>query len=165
MHISPYHKKRSVQHFLLGVFTGTIIAYLIFTYMYGKMYEDVLLDKIQLQTKVSEVERQNEVLLLAKEDLQEKAILTIDAIEITFLNTDELKLDRLITHQFEDLIKQELTDIIGKDSQSVALNDEMLIMLIENKKYIIDDLTYEFKVRKLTISNKIKLTLFINLTK
>lgn len=165
MHVQPYHKKRSVQHFLLGIFVGAIIAYLIFTYMHAKMYEDVLLDKIQLKTKITEIERQNEVLLQAKEDLQEESLLTIDSIEITFDNTKELKLDRLITHQFDDLIKQELQEIIGKDSQSVANNDEMLIMLIENKKYVIDDLTYEFKVRKLTISNKIRLTLFINLTK
>lgn len=163
MHISPYHKKKSVQRFLLGCFTGICIAYLLFTYMHGKMYEDILVDKLMLDTKVSELERQKEVLLHDKEHLEEKAIPKIEAISIQFQNSEQLLLDRLITHQFESIIKQELADIIGKQIDSLANNDELLISLIENKQYTIDSLTYEFEVRKLSISSTVKLTLFITL--
>lgn len=163
MHIPPYHKKKSIQHFLLGAITGACIAYVIFTFMYGKMYEDILLDKIQLQTKVSELTRQKEVLLMDKEQLQEKAVLTVDSIELHFLNSEALKLDRLIIHQFEALIKQELNDVIGKESEALAASDTLLIALIENKQFTIDALTYEFEIRKLAISSKVSLTLYVKL--
>src|SRR5690625_4708595 len=115
MHFSPYHKKRIWQIFIVGIMTGAILAYFIFTYMHGKMYEEVLLDKIQLQKKVEELQRQKFIIQQDKEHLQEKNTLTINMIEIEYINSGQLKLDRLITHQFDVLIKEELHNVIGKD--------------------------------------------------
>lgn len=165
MHIPGLYRKRSFHIFLLGVVAGSLVAYIVFTYMYGKMYEDILVDKMQLQTKVTDLQRQNDVLLQDKEDLQEKSRTLINEITITFTNAKELKLDRLMAHELETLLKQELEDIIGKESHHVAMNDDLLVLLIESKQYVIDDLTYEFIVEKIAITDTIKLTLSINLTK
>jgi|SRR5690625_4261162 len=159
MHIPPYHKKRPWQIFLVGSLIGSIIAYAIFAYMYGKMYEDLLAENVQLHTKIAELERQNEALLEDKENLEEKSDNTIQAIEIDFANSADLRLDRLIIHELEDLILNEINFIIGKEVKSIAENDELLITVLENKTFTIDDLSYRFEVKKLYISERVKIAL------
>src|SRR5699024_4882860 len=114
MHIPPYHKKRSWQIFFVGVFVGAVLAYTVFVFMYVKMYENILSEHLQSQTKASELKRQNQALLEDKEDLEEQSNPKILAIKIQFTNSDELQLHRLITHQLEDYLKNELQSIIGK---------------------------------------------------
>src|SRR5699024_10646709 len=136
-----------------------------FSYMYGKMHEDLLSNNIQLRTQVSELEHQNEALLQDKEDLEdEKADYTIQSIDIEFTNSQELRIDRLITHELEDLIKNEVSDIICKDIKSLSDNDYLLVTILENKTFTIDDLSYQFEVKKLFISEKVKITLHVKLT-
>lgn len=165
MHIPPYHKKKSWQLFMIGAVFGSIIAYIIFSYMYGKMYENILLENIQLRTKIGELKKQTEALLLDKEELEEQTTPTIQTITIDFLNQTDLRLDRLITLQLEDLIKQEINNIIGNNVKSVAENDDLLVTVIENKTFTIDDLSYQFEVRKLFLSENVKLSLYGKLTK
>lgn len=165
MHVPPYHKKRSWQILIIGILIGSVIAYLVLAYMYGKMYENVLSDRIQLQSKITELERQNEALLHDKEELEEQKTISIHSIDIEFMNKEDMRFDRLITHQLEDLIKQEINDIIGKDVKSVAENDDLLVTVIENKTFTIDDLSYQFEVKKLYISEKVKLSLHVKLAK
>ncbi|MBO1003390.1 sporulation membrane protein YtrI [Pseudogracilibacillus auburnensis] len=165
MHVPPYHKKRSWQILIIGILIGSVIAYLVLAYMYGKMYENVLSDRIQLQSKITELERQNEALLHDKEELEEQKTISIHSIDIEFMNKEDMRFDRLITHQLEDLIKQEINDIIGKDVKSVAENDDLLVTVIENKTFTIDDLSYQFEVKKLYISEQVKLSLHVKLAK
>lgn len=164
MHVPHYHKKRSWQIFLLGVFAGSIIAYLVFSLMYSKMYEQILTQNVQLRTQVTELEHQNEALLQDQEDREEqKTGHTVQKIEIEFSNHNELRLDRLIIHELEDLLKNEINYIIGKDIESLTENDDLLITVIENKTFTIDDLSYQFEVKKLFISEQVKVTLHIKL--
>ena len=165
MHIPPYHKKRSWQIFLVGTLIGSIIAYTMFAYMYGKMYENLLSENIQIKTKLGELERQNEALLQDKEDMEEKSANTIQSIGIDFSNSEELKLDRLIIHELEDLIKNEINFIIGKDVKSLSENDDLLITLLENKTFTIDDFSYQFEVNKMFVSEQVKITLHVKLSK
>jgi hypothetical protein len=125
------------------------------------MYEQALSDKIQLQTDLSELKQQNKALLQDKESLEEATEPTILNISITFTNSDELRLDRLITHQLEDLLKSELSTLIGKDVDSIIESDTLLTTLIENKTLTIDDLSYQFEVRKLFISKHLRIFLHV----
>lgn len=163
MHIPPYHKKRSWQILLIGAFFGAVIAYLLLVFMYGRMYEASLSEQIQLETKVKELTRQNQALMEDKEDLQEKSDPTILSIHLQFLNEKDLHLDRLITHQLEDLLQNELGAVIGREVDSVAENDQLLIDLIENQTFTIDDLSYSFEVKKIAISTKLRLSLKVKL--
>ncbi|MGM8366284.1 sporulation membrane protein YtrI [Virgibacillus sp. W0181] len=161
MHIPPYFKKKSWQHFFVGVLCGSVLSYFVFILMYGVMYEQLLAEKLELQSELSELESQNEALLEDNKDLDEKSKKSIDVetIDIHFANAKDLRLDRLITHQFESMIKEEIDHIIGQDTEVVSESDELLISTIENKAFSIDDFTYYFEVWRLSISKKVKITL------
>ncbi|ASK62977.1 hypothetical protein CFK37_12900 [Virgibacillus phasianinus] len=161
MHIPPYYKKKSWQRFLVGTFFGAIIGYCVLLYMYGNMYENLLEQNAELQSQVKELTSQNKALLKDKEDLdqQSKESDTVKAIEITISNGEELKMDRLIVHQLEDLIKEEISHIIGQDVDIVSESDLLLMSTIENKSFRVDDMTYKFTVSKLSITETVKLTM------
>lgn len=163
MHVSPYHKKRTIQIFLLGMLAGAVIAYIVLIFMYGKMYENLMTENIKLSSEIQDLERRNEALLQDKESLEERNFI-IQSIEIEFSNAEELRMDRLMIHQLENLIKNEIDQIIGKEIDSVADNDELLITVIENKTFTIDDLSYEFEVVKMSITERLRITLEASLT-
>ncbi|MFD1038112.1 sporulation membrane protein YtrI [Virgibacillus byunsanensis] len=160
MHIPPYHKKPSWQRFLIGIVIGGIIAYCIVIFMYGAMYERLLEQNLDLQSQVTELKNQNEALLEDKEDLDEKAKepLVINTVEVKITNEEQLRLDRLIIHQLEEMVKQEISHVIGQDINVIDKSDQLLISTIENKGFTVDDFTYYFDVSKLTISQTVKLT-------
>lgn len=160
MHIPPYYKKKSWQRFFIGAFIGAVIAYCIFIFMYGSMYERLFEHNLDLQSELTELEKQNEALLQDKKDLNEKskAPVTVDGIEIHITNEKQLRLDRLIIHQLEEMMKQEIDHIIGQDISVVAESDRLLLSTIENKAFSIDDFTYSFEISKLTISKTVKIT-------
>ncbi len=163
MHFSPYHKKRSWQLIIVGTLLGSILAYVTFTFMHGKMYESLLTENVQLKTKIGELEQQNKALLQDKEDLEEKSPSSIQSVQIFFNNSEQLKLDRLIIHELEELIKNEINFIIGKEIHSFSENDDLLIRVIENKTFTIDDLSYQFEVNRLFLSEKVKINLVVKL--
>lgn len=127
--------------------------------MYGKMYEKLLVERMQLKTEIEEITQQNEALLEDKEQLEEQSSAIVTSIQVQFINEKTLKFDRLMTLQLENMIKSELSNIIGKSIQSVSESDDLLITVIENKTFTIEDQSYEFEVKKLSIAEQIKLSL------
>ncbi|WP_186578390.1 sporulation membrane protein YtrI [Aquibacillus kalidii] len=159
MHIPPYYKKESWQRFFAGTFFGGIIAFIVFIYMYGQLYENWVEENINLRARVNELETNNKVLEENKKeaDKQSQQQLSIDEITISIQNLKELKLekDSLMKHQLEQAIKEEIIHIIGQDVQSVADNYQLLISTIENKTYKIDNLsefTYSATVNRLFLT-------------
>lgn len=161
MHIPPYHRKRSWQVFAIGLFAGIVIAYFVFIFMYGKLYGNALTDLTELEAELKDLERQNEILLHDKEQLQLEQEFTIQEIDVHFTNQKQFKFDRLTIHQLNALIKDELVDIIGKDVTSIAENSELITNLIEKSTFEIDDLSYTFTIKKLVISEKTELHLHV----
>lgn len=161
MHIPPYHRNRNWQRFFLGVFLGGMIAYCVLLFMYGSMYEDIYEENLTLRTQLQELKNQNDALLQAKEDSEEeeKALLKINKIEVDISNAEDLLLDRLIIHELESMIKQDLNHVIGQDIQVLSESANLLISAIENKSYSIDNFTYNFEITQLTISQNLRLTL------
>ena len=159
MHIPPYHKKPSWQLFFAGAFIGGIIAYFILIYMYGTMYEELLVENLELSSQVNDLKEQNAALLQDKEDLSEKSEepLTINSISVTIVDGERLKLDRLIEHQLEEMVKEQISHIIGQEISIIDKSDQLLQSTIENKGFTIDDFTYYFEVKKLTISTDLKI--------
>lgn len=167
MHIPPYHKKPSWQFFIVGAAFGAIISYFVLIFMYGTMYEELVEENLELTSEKNELSRQNEALLEDNEDLNEKTNKepTVENLEIIIANGEQLKLDRLIIHELEEMIKEELNHIVGQDIHTIGENDFLLERLIENKGFKVDDFTYYFEIKKLTISKVVKLTLKAKLTK
>lgn len=166
MHIPPYYKRKSWQRFIIGMCTGTLISYTIIIFMYGTMYEELYENNLELQSMVDELTSQNNTLLEDKEESaeKEKAPLTINRIEVHITNQKELLLDRLIVHQLDKMIKQEINHLIGQDIEIVSDSDQLLLSSIENKAFKVDDFTYFFEVKRLTISDTIKLKLYAKIS-
>jgi len=154
IHFPPYHKYPSWQRFFAGVLLGAILAYPVLLYMYGSMYEELLIENSEMQSQVTELKNQNEALLQDKEEME--APLTVETIEITITNGQELKMDRLITHQLEQLIQTEIDHLVGEEVNNLVKSDQLIISAIENKKFKVDDFTYYFDVTLLTISPTMK---------
>jgi hypothetical protein len=166
MHIPPYHKKVTWQRFFVGMLFGGVIAYCTLIYMYGEMYEQLLKENREYRTELTELRDLNEALLQDKKDLNEKSKepLTVETIEINIANKNEYRLDRLIVHDLEEMVKKEIKHIIGRDISIIDKSDDLLISSIENKNFTVDEFTYSFKVEKLAIiSQTVKLTLHAEL--
>lgn len=158
MHIPPYHKKKSVQRFLAGTFAGAVIAYLLFVYMHGSMYSHLLEENRDLKSEVTELRNQNEALLEDNENLGEKSKepIKVETIDITITNEEDLS-DSLIIHDLEELIREEITHIVGKNVSIISESDDLLKATIEGKDFTVDDFTYQFTVETLVIHQTVKI--------
>lgn len=161
MHIPPYYKRKSWQRFFVGTFFGAVIAYCILLFMYGTMYEQLVEQNLELQSDISELKVQNKALLKDKENLnqQSKESNTVETIEIDITNEEELKLDKLIVHQLEELVKEEISHIVGQDIRTVYDSNQLLMSTIQNKRFRVDEMTYTFTVETLLVSETVELTI------
>lgn len=159
MHIPPYYKKASWQRFFVGTLIGGVMAYCVFAYMFNSMYERLLDNNLELQSQVTELKNQNDALLEDKKDLGEKTKqdITVESIEVTIMNDEELKLDHLIKHQMEELIKAEIKNIVGQEVSIISESDSLLSGTIENKEFAIEDLTYYFKITKIVFAKTVEI--------
>lgn len=157
MHIPPYHKQKSWQRFLSGMFFGGVIAYFILLYMHGSMYEDLIDENFKIQERVSDLEKQNEVLLEDQSNLED-TLLFVQEIDVFIANREEFKIDRLLDSQLKGLIKEEINHLIGVELTVLTESENLLISAIENKNFKIDDVTYQFSITRLTIAPKLKIT-------
>lgn len=164
MHIPPYHKKATWQRFFIGAVIGAIISYGIYLYIYGSLYEQLLEENLEIEAELTELENQNEALTQDKEDLDEKTQqpITVETIEINITNESELRLDRLIVHQLEELIKEEINHLIGQNVAIIDESSQLLRSSVENKGFSVDDFTYYFDITQLTISRNMILTVEAN---
>lgn len=165
MYIPHHFKTKKGQFFIIGLVVGAVIAYLLFTFMYGKMYEQLVEVNRALTTEVTELTEQNKALLKDKEDISEQSEepITVQSVHLSFQNPSELKLDRLMVHQFDEILLKEISHIIGQNIVTLSENDQLLISTIENKSITLDDLTYSFEVSRLIIAQKVKITLDVKL--
>ncbi|HLQ72421.1 MAG TPA: sporulation membrane protein YtrI [Bacillota bacterium] len=161
MRVPSYHKQTTWQRFFVGCFIGAIFSYVIFIYMYGSMYETLIEEKLHLESEVGELKDQNEALLQDKKDLDKEKSekTTVDEIDITIENKDELEIDRLLIHELEGKIRETLKHIIGQEVSIVGASMHLLVSTLEKQKIEIDDYTYQFHITRLIISEKTKITL------
>ncbi|WP_152657350.1 sporulation membrane protein YtrI [Oceanobacillus sp. CFH 90083] len=159
MHIPPYHKKTSWQLIFVGFFFGSIISYMVFTYMYGTMYEEVLKENIELSNEVTDLEHTNQTLLKDKEDLSEqsKQPLTISRITVEIEDPDSMRIDLLMQDQLRALIRDEIDHVIGEEVELISQSDELLISTIENKAFTLDSMSYYFTVRQIAFGPNLKI--------
>jgi hypothetical protein len=159
MHVPPYHKRPGWQRFLVGMFFGALISYWVVLFMYGTMYERLLEENSSIQSELRDAEDKIDALTKDNQDLNErsKKPVTIDEIHLEILNAKELKIDMLLLHQLEGLVKEEIKDVLGKDIQTISDSDVLLISAIENKTFKVDDFTYSFKIKRLIISSTIRI--------
>lgn len=157
MHVPPYHRQGSWQRFFSGMLFGAFIAYLVFLYMHGAMYEELIKENIEMEETLKDLRSQNEALLQDQSDSNTPS--TVREIEVIITNQAVLKNDSLLDSQLKGLIKEEINHLIGIEVAILSESDELLISAIENKAFKIDDVTYQFSVQRLTIAAKLKISL------
>lgn len=158
MHIPPYHKKTSWQLIFVGFFFGSIISYMVFTYMYGTMYEEMLKENMELTNEVTELEQTNQTLLKDKEDLSEqtKQPLTISKIDVEIEDPESMRIDLLMQDQLRALIREEINHVIGEEVELVSRSDKLLIATIENKAFTLEGMSYQFTVRQIAFGSELR---------
>ncbi|MEQ6388678.1 hypothetical protein RZN22_05055 [Bacillaceae bacterium S4-13-58] len=165
MQIPPLYKKQNWQYFIIGLILGGFLGYGVFLYMYGELTERWIEENLSLQSQVRDLEKKLEVESENKEELSKKSQqkITVQEIEIELLNAEELRLDRLSVRLLTDAVKDEASDVLGKEIQSVSNNRTLLKRSIENKTYKIDSFAYGVKIEHLTISQTVYLSLKITI--
>lgn len=154
MHVPPFYKRRSWQHFFIGVGVGAVCSYLFFLFVYGEMYHSLHVRHAKLSTELQDVKRQNEALQRDKSDEGEAAFI-IEDIVIRFAPSEKVRLNRLQLLTLENMIKEELEPIIGRTVQSIVENEEFVISMLENKRFDIDDAVFQCRTYKLYITNEV----------
>ncbi|WP_200416324.1 sporulation membrane protein YtrI [Virgibacillus salexigens] len=160
MHIPPYHKKVTWQRFFVGVMVGGVVAYCTLLYMYGSMYESLIAQNNAFRSEITELRNQNDSLLEDNDDLSERPSeeITVESINLTIENMEELRLDRLIADKLKELVQQELKHVVGKDLSIIGESDQLLESTVENKSFEVEEFTYTLTITKLIISKNIKIT-------
>lgn len=166
MHIPPYYRRSTWQRFFVGVFFGSIISYFVLIYMYGTMYEERLAENMELASELRELKDQNAALLKDKKDLDEKSQepLTVSSIAININEGEQLKIDRLIEIQLEEMIIEEINHLIGQEVAIINKSDQLLVSAIENKGFTIEDVTYYFDINKLMIAAEMEISVIPKLS-
>ncbi|MUK86865.1 hypothetical protein GMD78_00420 [Ornithinibacillus sp. L9] len=160
MHVPPYHKKPSWQRFFVGVFFGALISYFVIIFMYGTMYERLLEENSTIQSKLKDAENYIEALEEDNENLDQKSKqpTTVESIELEITNAEQLRIDKLLLVQLEDLVKEEISHIIGQDINIVYESNQLLEATIENKNFKVDDFTYSLEINRLLIHKTVKIS-------
>ncbi|WP_182201075.1 sporulation membrane protein YtrI [Paraliobacillus salinarum] len=158
MHIPPYYKRESWQRFLAGTFVGAMIAFFIFVYMYGQLYEGWIEENLELRAQLQEIKSNYQALEENNKQLDQRyqKRSTVSSIEIKITNQNQLDLDNLIIREFEETIKQEINEAIGKEVDDLSKNFSFLIRTLENKVYSIHNFSYQADVQHLFIKETLE---------
>ncbi|ARI76811.1 sporulation membrane protein YtrI [Halobacillus mangrovi] len=163
MHIPPYYQRSEWKRFFAGLAFGAIIGYLFFLFIHGQLQEQYTKEHIELSSKLNEVEDKYEALLKNQQNGSDTKPLSVTDIKVAYTNAKKLEVDLLTQHQLTSMVKDQLSSIPGKDLVTVASQSDLIVTTIENKNYVVDDLSYELKVSKLIISEVIQFELEIKI--
>ncbi|GAA5416339.1 sporulation membrane protein YtrI [Paraliobacillus ryukyuensis] len=165
MHIPPYYKKESWQRFLAGTFVGAIIAFVVFMYMYGQLYEGWVEENLELRSQLSDSKAKYKALEESNKELDQRyqKQATISSIQIHISNSEQLDLDPLIIREFEEAIKNEIEDAIGQEIERISESYSFVIRSIENKVFSIDGFAYQAKVDHLFIMETLEIHVTLKL--
>jgi hypothetical protein len=161
MRIPPLYKRPSWQRLFAGMVLGAVVSWCIFLFIYGEWQEE-LITKIEDQAytieelKKTNISYKEEIATLNKIN-QEK--LRVQNIHVTLINGERYQFTSLMTYMIQDHVKEDISDVIAKDLESVYKSRKLMKKAIENKVYKIDDKQYKVEIEEMFIYT----TLFIEL--
>ncbi|UOQ46161.1 hypothetical protein MUN89_09720 [Halobacillus salinarum] len=166
MYIPPFIRKKEARRFFAGVMLGTILGYLFFIFIHGQLHEKYAEENIKLNADLVELESKYEGLLNnEKEENEQSKDSTVEEISVHYSNAKRLQVDLLTQHQLTTLIKQQLESIPGKEIHVVASQTDLIVAAIENKRFVVEDFTYQLTVQKLIVGHTVSLQLMITIEK
>ncbi len=164
MRIPPYYKKPGWQRFFAGMMCGAIISWVVFLFTYGTFQEKQVVLIREQKERINDL---NDQITIYREDLHKlnednKRKLLIQSVDVKLINGKQYKLSQPDMMNFEERIRDNISDVITKDIESVYRTKELLKRTIENKEYTINDKTYKAKVTELTIYTRLSVEIKIS---
>ena len=162
MRVPPYNRDPGWQRFFSGVVLGAIVGWFIFMLMYGVTLEKNICDLIKYKEEVKSYKDRIHILTEDNDKLkEEKDQLKIEDFNISIINHEKYMLNSFSRSSIIARITEDLNDQVSKDVASIKDNRQLLIKVIENKSYTLDDKRYYFKVEFLYIDTTIEMDLLI----
>lgn len=167
MRIPPLYRRPSWQRLFGGMVLGAIISWCIFLYIYGE-WQEKLVTKIEEQTyTIEDLSQTNKSYYEEIQNLnkitQEK--LRVQKISVTLMNGERYQFTSLMTFMIEDQVKEDVSDVLAKDLESVYKTRKLMKKAVENKVYKIDDKQYRVEIEEMFIYTTLSIELKVSFAK
>ncbi len=153
MRIPPHYQQPTWQRFFAGTAIGAIISWGVFLFIFGVIQEKHSIIINEQKQTIQDLENdkkiyQEEYTKLNKE-AQKK--LTIQEIKIHLTNGDRYLFKDFRIKNIENRIKEDLSDLIAKDIESVSSSQLLIERAIENRSLDFDGKKYKLEMTKLLL--------------
>lgn len=149
MRIPPFFERPGWQRFFAGVIIGMLIGWFFFIYQYGQVYEGLTLRISKQETVINSQQKRIDDLVSEQTKLNEEnqKKLTIQQIEIIYLNDRKLRLNQLTLFELRQQALNEL-QVERKDIETVANMKDLMIRALENKVFHVGEGRYRLDVKE-----------------
>ncbi|WP_353408100.1 sporulation membrane protein YtrI [Bacillus velezensis] len=164
MRIPEYYKKPGWQRFFAGMMCGAIVSWLLFLFTYGTFQEE----QVTLIEKQREHARdlKNQISIYQKDlhklNEDNKQRLLIQSVDVKLINGEKYRIAQPDKMKFEEQVKDNISEVITKDIESVYKTKELLKRTIENKIYTINEKEFKAEVKELTIYTRLSVEIHIS---
>ena len=143
---------------------GAIISWLFFLFTYGTFQEE----QVTLIEKQREHARdlKNQISIYQKDlhklNEDNKQRLLIQSVDVKLINWEKYRIAQPDKMKFEEQVKDNISEVITKDIESVYKTKELLKRTIENKIYTINEKEFKAEVKELTIYTRLSVEIHIS---
>ncbi|MGG1113465.1 sporulation membrane protein YtrI [Halalkalibacterium halodurans] len=156
---APLYKNPSVQRFIAGITIGFSIGWFFFLYQHGQAYEQALLRLYEQEAKNRELQQDLNELVSEqrKENEENQKNLTIQEIELQFTHGRQLRLSQLTLLELKEQALHELQFVKRKEIEAVSDMSDLVISLLENKVFVVEEQRFQLKVEQFHLSTTLKI--------
>ncbi|GAE34124.1 sporulation membrane protein YtrI [Halalkalibacter akibai] len=150
MRVPPLFERRTVQRFFAGIILGILLGWFFFIYQYGQVYEGLIFRLSEQEATIESLEKNIEILVSEQKKLNEEnqKDLTVQDIQIHFLNDRRLRLNQLTLLDLKQQALNELQDVKRKDIETVHNMRQLMKSTLENKVFPVGEKKYQLIVRE-----------------
>ena len=163
MRIPPLYRKPSWQRFFAGMAIGGAISWCIFLYIYG-VWQEENTELIRKQSQdIVDLNEEKKIWQEEYKEINKRKIeqLTVQKINVRITNWEKYKLDSLSVLETEDAVRDDISQMIAKDIETVYKSKDLLKKIIENKPIKINDKRYKLKVKEMVFYTNLSIQLEI----
>lgn len=152
------NRRKYIFLFLVGILTGILLGILIFNILISYRIEQYHREIEYLNSIIEE----QEVRLENFEDKLHKKKLILKKVELDTKFKDE-KENEIVSIELEKYIKEKYNNVIGKEIDK--LDADILMSVIDNRIMKINEKEYKIKVKKLILSENLKIYILVECLK
>ncbi|MGD6816844.1 sporulation membrane protein YtrI [Metabacillus sp. 84] len=159
MRIPPNYNQPGWQRFFAGMMAGAVAAWIIFLFTYGVLQEKQVRFIEKQKSAILDLKMENSIYQEDSRELNKEIAkkLVVQEVNVNLVNGSKFKLSPLTVHKIVIEAKEDLSDLIERDLESIFESRKIIKKAIENKVYPIDDKDYRLVVKEMTIYTTIYL--------